>query len=441
MIDHDRLTERVSPAMLTLELKRAARPLLVLAIGFAAAAATGAYILSHLSGGVGSTHTMKFAVADATGVVPGRAEVRFKGIAAGTIESTDLVGGHAVLTVTVADKFGKMYRNAQAELRPNSALQDMYLDIVSRGTPSTGVPRSGYVVPLDQTHSPVNLAGVLNLFQPGVRAHMHDLINQLGNGLADRGADLRQAFINLAPLLKIAGNVAQQLAARALLTRHLVHNTGSLSATLAARSAQLHALITSGTTTLQALSTAGGTALRETIHELPPTLTDLQSALSAFDGLVPHLNGAIDNLMPVADHLPAGLHRLKTLAVSADPAVRKLQAPIVKLEPLANQLRPFSSHLAGALTKISPQVPAVDKLTTYWSECTKQIAYFWFWDQSMSKFFDAQGQMVRGNPQFGFYTLPTVKPGYSLVNPEPCAGGSTIGGIPTPKYPGPSPAP
>ena len=39
---------------------------------------------------------------DATGVVPGRAEVRFYGIEAGEVQNVQLTGGHAVLTATVA---------------------------------------------------------------------------------------------------------------------------------------------------------------------------------------------------------------------------------------------------------------------------------------------------------------------------------------------------
>src|SRR5205807_620419 len=148
-------------------------------------------------------------------------------------------------------------------------LQDMYLDIVDRGTPTAGKASSSYAVPLSQTQSPINVADVLNTFKPDVRTQLYTMFDQLGNGLQDRGADLRRAFVLLAPFLQIAGNVSKQLAVRATLTKQLIHNAGSLSTVLASRSTQLHELIIDGTSSLQALSTQGGAPLRETVRLLP----------------------------------------------------------------------------------------------------------------------------------------------------------------------------
>jgi ABC-type transporter Mla subunit MlaD len=440
MIDRGRITDHVSPALLRLELRRAIKPLIKLAIGFAVAIAAGAYILNNINGGIGSTHTMRFEIADATGVVPGRAEVRFYGIAAGEITAATLEHGHSVLTVTVADKFGPVYRNAQAEVRPNTALQDMYLDIVNRGTPSAGVAGPGYTVPLSQTQSPTNLAAVLSTFQPDVRAQLYNLIDQLGNGLADRGADIRRTFVLLAPFLQIAGNASHQLAAQSTLTARLVHNAAALSSLLASRSTQLHQLVTSGGGALQALSTEGGRPLRHTIQQLPPTLTALQTFLTQADGLLPPLNAAAGALQPVADQLPSSLTNLKRLGVSAAPALRRLQTPVRELVPLANQLQPFASDLAGSLNRIAPQVTDVNALTQDLAHCTVQINEFFNWDASMAKFHVDIGQQVRGNANFGFYSVPGFKQntyGYG----SQCDGGAPLGAVPTPKYNGPPPAP
>lgn len=441
MIDRSRLTERVSPSLLRLELRRSGRPLVILAVGLVAAAAAGNYILGHIRGGVGSTHTMRFEVADATGVVPGRAEVRFKGIEAGRVTRATLTGGHAVLTVEVADRFGAIYRDARAAVRPNTALQDMFVDIVDRGTPRAGRAGAASVVPLAQTESPVNLAGVLNLFRPGVRAHMHQLIDQLGNGLHDRGAYLRRTFTDLVPFLRIADGVSRQLAARADLTRRLVHDTGSLSSVLATRSTQLRELVTSGTRTLEALATGGGVPLQQTIHALPPALEAGDGALSAVDRLLPGLDRAITTLGPAAAELRPRLADLRRLAVSADPALRRLRAPVRDLGPLATQLQPLAAHLSRGLGELRPQVPDVDTFTKAWANCTQQFNEFLNWDASMSKFVDPVGHMVRGNVNFGFYSVPTVRPGSNFVHGTQCSGRDPIGGIPTPKLDGPPPAP
>jgi phospholipid/cholesterol/gamma-HCH transport system substrate-binding protein len=434
------MSERVNLSTLKLELRRALHPLLILAIGFAGTAVAAYYIVNNINGGVGSTHTMKFAVADATGVVPGRAEVRVYGIEAGEVTNVTLVHGHAVLTADVADKFGPVYRNAQAAVRPNTALQDMYLDIVYRGTPSAGVASSSYVVPLSQTQSPVNLAAVLNTFQPDVRTQMYNMFDQLGNGLADRGANLRQAFVELEPFLQIAGNVSRQLAIRSTLTKQLIHNAATLSTVLASRSTQLRTLVTSGTSTLQALSTQNGAPLSETVRLLPRFFGTAHAILQTITALNPVLDTAILNLEPVANELPSGLTNLQTLAASADPAVRKLQAPVIKLVPLANQLQPFSADLAGSLNNIAPQTGQINTFTDDFAKCIPWIDEFWNWDASMSKWHDRLGEMVRGNVHVGFFSIPTVKPANYTYGYQ-CAGGAPIGSVPIPKYSGPAPAP
>jgi hypothetical protein len=126
--------------------------------------------------------------------------------------------------------------------------------------------------------------------------------------------------------------------------------------------------------------------------------------------------------------------------VSADPAVRKLQTPVLKLVPLADQLQPFSRHLAGSLTQISPQVSDVNTVTQDAANCIPWINEFWNWDASMSKWHDQLGEMVRGNVHVGFFSIPTVKPANYTYGYQ-CAGGAPIGAVPIPKYNGPAPAP
>jgi ABC-type transporter Mla subunit MlaD len=440
VIDRDRITERVNVSTFKLELRRALRPLIVIAIGFVIAIACVEYILFGISGGIGSTHTMKIEVSDATGVVPGRAESRFYGIRAGFITGAQLEGGHAVLTVSIANKFGNVYKNAQAELRPNTALNDMYLDITSRGTPSAGIAGPNYTIPIDQTHSPTNLADVLNTFQPDVRAQLNNILNDAGNGLADRGADLKRAFSLLAPFLSIAGNVSQQLAVRSDLTKQLVHNASILTNTLAQRSTQLHGLVTNGTHTLEALATEGGAPLRQTISEGPYAFDIVSKVFTDVAQDYPSLIKTLGALRPVADELPSGLANLKTLARRADPAVLRLQTPVTKLVPLADALTPLAGHLSSALSTIQPQIADVNDATTDLAQCGTDIDQFFNWDVSMSKFNDPIGPMVRGNLNFGFYSVPGfTEPNFTQGHN--CSGGSSLGAVPTPKDNGPAPAP
>jgi len=435
MIQRERLTERITPSLLGLELRRATRPLIVVLLGVGVAALAGQYILQNINGGVGSTHTIRVAVADATGVVPERAEVRFEGIESGLVQSVDYVDGHAVLTATVADKFGPIYRNATIAVRPNTALQDMYMDVLHRGTPDAGNAGASYVIPIEQTQSPVNLSEVLDVFSPSVRAHLYAVLDQLGNGLQDRGAMLRRAFIDLAPLLRIAGQVSDQLAVRAQVTKQLVHNAAALSSILAQRSIQLHNVITAGTKTLAALSSDGGAALQSTLRELPPTLAQIPRTTDDLNRLVATLDPAITALHPVADKLPSALNELRSFATSADPAVRALRTPVVKLVSLSQQLKPFSANLASAVQAIAPQTGRVDHVTQVLANCPSVLNAFFNWTASVLKFQDPFGAYPRGDYGFGIYSQPATADPKIIAGPT-CAGGPTIGAVPTPAVPG-----
>lgn len=429
MIDRGRLTERVSWSLVKIELRRALRPLVVISVGFLVAILCGSYIRSNIEGGVGSTHQIRFEVADATGVVPERAEVRFKGIEAGRVDAVKLRDGRAVLTANVADKFGPVYRDAKIALRPNTALQDMYVDVLDRGTPAAGKASSSDVIGLQHTTSPVNLADVLNTFNPSVRAHLYDLLDQFGNGLEDRGESLRRAFAAFIPFLRDVGGISRQLGRRADLTRSLVHNTGVLSGTLAKRDRQLRTLIRAGATTLEAASARNGADLQATIHELPKTLASIDSAFTAVDGTLPAVNRAAGALRPVARDLPESLAGLRSIAKSADPAIRALRPPVADLMPLARQLRPLAGSLDSAFTALSPQIKDVDHISDSLAKCSKKKALYTFfnWTSSVIKWRDAYGWWPRGDFGFGLDTSYVTKDP-NVHDLENCAGPKHTGG-------------
>jgi ABC-type transporter Mla subunit MlaD len=280
---------------------------------------------------------------------------------------------------------------------------------------------------------------VLNVFQPDVRTQLYNLLDQFGNGLADRGYDLKRAFALLAPFIKIAGNVANQLAVRADLTKEFVHNASTLSSILASRSTQLHDFVVHGTQTLQALATEGGTPLRDTIQEVGPSLHQVYEAWVALHNLQPNLTEALDRLQPVGSELPSALAALQKFSVAARPALQKLQAPVTELTPLADQLEPVSDDLSTSVTRIKPQVSDFDEVASGSAKCIDFLDEFFNWDASISKFYDDYGPFVRGDVHVGFYTLPGGTQA-NYVQDYQCDGGSTTPAN-TPKYDGPAPAP
>jgi virulence factor Mce-like protein len=419
----DRRTERISRARLQLEVKRAARPAVTVVVGALIGLACALYIGIHVSRTLlSNTFQVRFAVSDVSGIVPGLDQVRFKGIPAGTITDVKLIGGHPVVTAQIQHQYGPIYQNAQAELRPNTALQDMYLDIVDRGSKSAGKALYSQPLASSQTSVAVNIDDVLNTFRSDQRVQLRTLLDVLGNGLYDRGAALRTAFVDLVPLLHVAGNVSNQLAERAPLVRQLVHNTALLTTELGNRQNQLRTLEDAGSAVLTTLQD-NSSNLAATLQELPPTMSAIDSSFSAVRGVLPRVNNAVQSLYPVAAELPGSLTALRRLSAVANPALNALLDPVQRLVPLAKGLVPLSQNLSSAVSSLLPQVGTFNHTTQDLVLCQKGVQGFFQWDASMSKFGDVRGPVPRGNLVLGSGNSPNE------YAPQACTPGAAIGPV------------
>jgi phospholipid/cholesterol/gamma-HCH transport system substrate-binding protein len=427
MIDvRERVTDSGLRRRAARQAKRSLRPLIVVIATLGIGLACAIYLLLHIDKtALVSSSTYSFQVANANAVQPGVDEVRFKGIPAGKITSVSLQGTQPVITVDLESSFGPVYRNATARLRPNTPLQDMYLNITSRGTPSAGLASTTRQVPADQTSTAVSVSDVLNVFAGNERARLAQLLAAFGNGLADRGLALRTSFAELVPFVTQAGRITAQLNLHSGLTKQLIHNTGVLTTALGQRAQQIRLLVADGSRVAGTLG-ANSPALEQTLAALPPTISIADSALSALSGVLPSVNGAVASLYPVADRLPRALADIRTLTAVAQPAVIALRTPVAHLVPLARVLAPVSSNLSASVHTLLPQVPALTRTISDVGNCLPSLYGFFAWDASMAKFGDARGAAPRGNAVAGAQTLG-IKNGFEFA-PQACTPGTAIGG-------------
>jgi len=429
-----RRSERLNKARVKLELRRSRRPLVVVGIFTVLALVLSLYIVRHVSQtALRETYEARFALTDATGIKPGLHEVRFKGIPVGTITETDFAGGRPVITARIRSSFGRLGRDVRAVLRPNTALQDMFLDIVDRGTPARGELRTDETVPAGQVSIPVRVDEVLNMFGTNERARLRELLDGLGNGMADKGDRLRSIFVEAVPLLEVAGRISGRLADRAPRVRRLVRNAALLTHELGDREGQLRTLVREGSATLSTVQT-GRDDLDATLRELPPTLDEMRRSFAAVRGSLGDVDSAVRSLHPVADRLPVALRSLRRFSAAAQPALEALDRPVERLQPLVRTLPPLTGHLDSAARRLLPQADTIDKVTDRTAGCKKGIQGFFQWNASIAKFGDARhGNVPRGNLILGLQ-------GSSVLNdpqeyaPKACTPGQPITGrVPTRK--------
>lgn len=415
----ERETSGLTRERLGVELRRAV-PSLVLLLVLILAAFIAIVIISR-NIGAGSPfadrYEIKVAVDDAKGVVPGAQEVRLAGVPLGKITGLKLVDGLPQLTISIDRKYAPLYRDARLRLRPQTALQNMYLDIESRGSPAAGALSEGQTLAAERTQTPVDISRVLNVFDTPTRARLGVLTDEFARGLGDDGDLLRKTFVQIVPFLRAAQRLTRETATRRELTRRLVHNFGLVVDELGRRDQQLASLVASGNATLSAVGQASA-PLDRLLTELPPTLEQLRGTSRTLNSSLARLDPAARALRPTADALEPALASLRSFGAAARPAFSSLRSVTRELLPLTDHLQPFSVELEKAFKPLDRSVPRLDRVSGAIVPCELAVRKFFQFTPSVLKFGDARGAYPRAE-------AVALKPGDLVAGPS-CAPGRPV---------------
>lgn len=390
---------------LQLELRRSLKPLALFAFLIACGIVSAGVIFKNQTFQKPWEHyyEVRARFDDAKGVVAGSQQVRMAGVKIGVIKAVDLDHGQPVLTLSIQSKYGRLYRDARLRLRPSTPLDDLYVD-VRRGSPSAGVLTSADVLPGDRTQTPVDISRVMNTFDPDTRQRLGVLLDNLGTGLADRGASLRAAFVQAVPFLTMAKRTTGVVSRRQAVTRRLIANLADLTATLAHHNDDIAALIRHGDGALGELA-GHDRKLAATIQELPGTLTAMRGAFASLRAAEAQLDPALRSLDPVAADLRSGLQALGRFGHDAQPALAALRSPVRRLTPLARELAPTARSLRRALVPLTPEASHLDQMTALLPPCLKQLSSFFSNTISFMKLQDTGGVIPRAEATFSADSL------------------------------------
>ena len=387
-----------SSGRLALEVKRSAGSLLVFVFMILAGLTAGAIVAGKLTFQRPWDRyvTVHARFADAKGVFPGGDSVRIHGVVVGVVSNADVVGNSPVLTMNIKAQYAPIYKNAIFRIRPVTPLDDLYVDIVNRGTPSAGKIGPNDVISANQTITPVDISTVLDAFNANTRAQLTNLLTQLDRGLPNGGQALNAAFAQLAPFLSVAQQATEVIKQHQLEVRQAVHNFGTLSAALASRNTALAAFVRNGNATMSELA-SHTSPFEATLAGLANVLPTIRSSFTSVNALTDTLNPALENLAPVTSHLRSGLVALQRLGTEALPAIRALQPAITALRPMARQLAPTATSLSSTFGHLSPETPQFAHLVNNVTPCLNTLQSFFQNTLSVLEFYDANGAFPRAN--------------------------------------------
>jgi hypothetical protein len=206
-------------------------------------------------------------------------------------------------------KYGPLYRNATLTLRPETPLDDMYLDIVSRGTPSAGVLGANQI--LLGCSAPRCRSTSARCWTSSTPTQGHACrrrSTRLVRAWEPQGPAFKQALVELAPFLAAAKDLTYQTSIRQAETRQLIHNLALVTTALGQRDTELRQLVANGASSLGELGN-NESSVQGVINQLPATMSQLEATFAVLRTTENQLDPAFEALEPVAGALPAGLHR------------------------------------------------------------------------------------------------------------------------------------
>jgi phospholipid/cholesterol/gamma-HCH transport system substrate-binding protein len=312
----------------------------------------GAYVLAHQRlrfPWEGAPFRIRAEFATAQAVTPGQGQtVRVSGVRVGDISKVALKNGRAVVTMDLDPEYKDLVRtDATALLRPKTGLKDMFIEL----DPGTGrAPRAveGWTVPIQNTAPDVNPDEIFAVLDDDTRDYLKLLIGGAGDGLRNRGGDLREVFRRFEPTHRDLARVNAKVAQRHRNLRRLVHSLEQLNEELAGKDDELSALVGSSSKVFRTFASEQRNVGRA-VADLPGALRQTTDTLGRVERFARVLRPTADHLRPPLRALDRANAQVKPLAEEATPIVSEQVRPLVRdARPLVRSLRAPAESLGTA---------------------------------------------------------------------------------------------
>jgi len=288
-------------------------------------------------------------LSDAQAVEPGQGQtVRVAGIEVGRISGVKLERGIANVDVELDHQYENLIReDATALLRPKTALKDMFIEV----SPGTGkvVPAGGHIS-VGNTLPDTNVDQILGSLDSDTRPYVKLLVSGGGEGLRDRGEDLREVFRRLEPVHRDLARVMRATAARRVALKRLVHRYGLLMTELGRHPDDLRRLVSASGSVFETLA-GQEQNISASVAQLPGSLDATQRALAEVRDFAPLLQSTLESLREPIRQLPATNAALTPFLSGTTPALRD------EIRPFVRTARPFTNDLRVAARDVAKATP------------------------------------------------------------------------------------
>jgi phospholipid/cholesterol/gamma-HCH transport system substrate-binding protein len=345
--------------------------------------------------------------------VPGE-QVRIAGAPVGTISAITVTNQDlAAVTLSIDNSaFVPFHANATCTIRPQSLIAERFVDC-DPGTSATRalalIRRGGgagtYLLPVSQTSSSIDPDIVQDISQEPIRERLAIILNELGTGLAARGADLNAVILRANPALGATDDVAKILAKQDHVLADLARDSDTVLAPLAHARGQLADFVKQANTTAVA-SAQRASDISQGIELLPSFLSQLRPLLADLGRLANQGTPLMTSLTQSADAVNQQFSSIVPFATAARTALIDLgnaaqssQGSLIETEPLAQRLLKLG-------TTAQPVNEELDELTSSLQStgAIQDLMGVLFYGTGASNGFDADGHYLRTDALVGSCT-------------------------------------
>jgi phospholipid/cholesterol/gamma-HCH transport system substrate-binding protein len=340
--------------------------------------AVGSYILAHQRLNppawmpvVGEdTFKIKAQLDNVQGVLPGQGQaVNISGVKVGSISSVELVEGRAVATLSIEDRFSRIYPNATVLLRPKTGLKDMLIEL-DPGSPSSGDPiEEEATLSNEQTNADVNFDEFLASLDGDTQDYLQMLVGDGGRVLKDGGGrDLANTFRRIQPLSRDFAKANRYVIQRRQKLKKVIHNFSAIVSEIGAHDRELARFVGGNAAVFRRFANQNEN-LSETIELLPGALQSGNTALAKIDKLGKSMESTFTNLQPTARALGPSLKQLRPFFAKTTPVIEK------QLRPFAEEVQPIARELRSPASALAKSTPDLVKFTKVFNALFNELAY------------------------------------------------------------------
>jgi phospholipid/cholesterol/gamma-HCH transport system substrate-binding protein len=293
---------------------------------------------------------LKAEFSSAQAITPGQGQtVNLSGIKIGSIAGVNLESGVAVVTMNIDPKYAPLiHTDSSLLLRPRTGLQDMTIEI-DPGQKNQEV-KEGSTVPIANTQLNVDPDQILASLDGDTQSFLQLLLQGGAQGLYGHSEQLSAGLRRFDPTVHDIARINSALVQRRGNLRRVITNFGKLSTELGHRDTELARFVRSSNTVLGSFAKEQN-AIRSTLQEFPPTLSQTQSTLTSANRLALILGPASRKLIPSAQALAPALRQVR-------PLFRETT------DPIQHQIRPFSRAAQSPLKHINQASKPLASTTT-----------------------------------------------------------------------------